>query len=103
MVFEGSGLFDDDGTPINPDLIPVPDLCISCAKHNSRDAEDNILCALTRHDEQFDEVFLCFGYQPISPAIDREAVLRHLCDEAGVPYPEASGQPGETGDGAIPF
>ena len=24
--------FDDDGTEINPDLIPKPDLCISCKK-----------------------------------------------------------------------
>ena len=24
--------FDDDGTEINPDLVPKPDLCISCKK-----------------------------------------------------------------------
>ena len=24
--------FEDDGTEINPDLVPKPDLCISCKK-----------------------------------------------------------------------
>ena len=78
--------FHDDGTEFNPDLIPTPDLCISCRKND--DPGEEVLCNLTRADEQDDEVFLCFGYEPNSPSIDREAVLRDLCDRAGEVYPE---------------
>ena len=43
--------FDDDGTEINPDLAPKPDLCISCKK-DGQPGEEEILCNLTRADQQ---------------------------------------------------
>jgi hypothetical protein len=44
-----SGLFRDDGTRINPDLIVKPSLCVSCAKGD--DPGEYILCTLNRAGE----------------------------------------------------
>lgn len=89
------GYFNDDGTEFNPGLLPTPDLCVSCAKNSTADAEEDILCNLTRADGQNDEVFLCFAYQPSSPAVNREEVLRSLCEQAGVEYPEETSEDDE--------
>ena len=55
--------FDDDGTQINPDLIPKPDLCVSCKRDNLPGKEE-ILCTLTRADQQGEDEFYCEAYQP---------------------------------------
>jgi len=90
MTDEGPRFYNDDGTEFNLGLIPVPDLCVSCVKNDAHTPKEEILCNLTRADGQDDEVFLCFAYQPNSPNIDREDVLRDLCKQAGVEYPEES-------------
>jgi len=54
--------YDDAGTEINPDLVPKPDLCISCRKDELRDQEH--LCDLTRMDQQGNDVFVCEAYEP---------------------------------------
>ncbi len=54
--------FDDDGTQINPDLVPKPDLCVSCKKDGQPDQE--ILCNLTRADQQGEDEFRCDAYEP---------------------------------------
>ena len=92
---DGPQYFNDDGTEFNPDLLPTPDLCVSCVKNEACDSEEDVLCNLTKADQQEDEVFLCFAYQPNSSNLDREAVLRGLCEHAGVEYPE---EPTETDD-----
>ena len=53
---------DDDGTEINPDLIPKPDLCITCKK-DGQAGEEEILCNLTRSDQQGEEEFICEAYE----------------------------------------
>ena len=58
-----SKYFDDDGTEINPDLIPTPDLCITCKK-NGLPGEEEILCLLTRADQQGQNGFVCDAYEP---------------------------------------
>ena len=98
-VLNGMRYFDDDGTEFNPDLIPSPDLCVSCSKNDDPDQE--ALCNLTRADTADEEVFLCFAYAPASPNIDREAVLRDLCEQAGAEYPEDS--PDEGGGEPVSF
>ena len=45
------GYFDNDGSEINPDLIPKPDLCITCKK-DGLSGEEEMLCNLTRADQQ---------------------------------------------------
>ena len=54
--------FDDDGTEINPDLIPKPDLCISCSKDGLSEQED-FLCNMIRADQQGEAEFQCYAYE----------------------------------------
>jgi hypothetical protein len=56
------GFFRDDGAEINPDLIAKPSLCASCRK--DRDSNEEILCTLTRADQQGEEEFECFAFEP---------------------------------------
>ena len=59
-----SGFFRDDGTEINPDLIPKPSLCVSCRKDD--DHNEEILCTLTRADQEGEDDFECFAFEPKS-------------------------------------
>jgi len=54
------GFFNDDGTPVNPDLMPKPSLCTTC-KHD-RDPEQKTLCALNRLGQQSTDEFKCEAY-----------------------------------------
>ena len=54
--------FNNNGSEINPDLIPKPDLCITCKK-NSLSGEEEILCNLTRADQQGEGEFECEAYE----------------------------------------
>ena len=56
-----SGFFRDEGTEINPDLIAKPSLCVACRKDD--DPDEEILCTLTRADQQGDEAFECFAFE----------------------------------------
>jgi hypothetical protein len=58
-----AGFFTDDGHEINMDLIKKPSLCISCV-HND-DPNEEMLCNLTRHDQQDSKEFICFAYKNI--------------------------------------
>ena len=53
---------DDNGSEFNPDLIPKPDLCISC-KRDGLSGEEEIFCNLTRADQQGESEFVCEGYE----------------------------------------
>ena len=53
----------DDGTEVNPDLIPKPSLCITC-KRDGLSEEEEILCNLTRADQQGEDEFKCGAYEP---------------------------------------
>jgi len=55
------GFFNDDGTPFNPDLYPLPNLCLSCKKKD--DPSEEILCGLTRMDQAGEKEFKCFAYE----------------------------------------
>ena len=55
--------FDDDGTEINPDIVPKPDLCVSCKKDGQL-GEVEILCNLIRADQQGEKDFYCEAYEP---------------------------------------
>ena len=57
--------YDDDGTEINPDIIPKPDLCVSCKKEGKPDEE--ILCVLTRIGQQEEKEFRCEAYESKEP------------------------------------
>lgn len=59
---KGFGFFRDDGTVINPNLIKKPSLCVSCRKDD--DPQEEILCTLTRADQQGEEEFQCEASEP---------------------------------------
>jgi hypothetical protein len=58
-----AGFFTDDGYEINMDIIKKPTLCLSCV-HND-DPNEEMLCNLTRHDQQDHVEFICFAYKKI--------------------------------------
>lgn len=64
MAEEINGFYLDDGTKIDPNLIPKPGLCVTCLNDNSDDPEENILCTLNRIDQQNDNEFICHAYKP---------------------------------------
>ena len=55
------GFFNDDGTPVNPDLMPKPSLCITCRHDNDPQHEE--LCALNCMDQQGTDGFKCDAYE----------------------------------------
>lgn len=66
--------FDDDGTEYNPDLVPKPALCVAC--RNDTNPNHDMLCTLTRLDQQGQDAFQCFAYTP------KTAEQRHHADES---------------------
>ena len=50
-----SNYFDDNGTPLNPNLFPKPHLCLSCKRN--LDESEEILYNLTRLDQRFESKF----------------------------------------------
>ena len=54
--------YKDDGTEVNPDLIPKPDLCISCRKDELGE-EEAILCSLARMGQAGESDFQCDAYE----------------------------------------
>ncbi len=61
---EINGFFDDDGNEINSELISKPTLCLTCV-HND-DPNEELLCNMTRFDQQDEPVFKCFAYKKFS-------------------------------------
>jgi len=59
----GGGLFNDDGTPVDITSIPVPALCLQCRSFLEGDAEENIHCLMTRHDQKDEVDFVCYGFE----------------------------------------
>ena len=55
--------YRDDGTEINPELVPKPSLCLTCK--NDDNADEEILCILTRDDQRDEKVFICDAYEQI--------------------------------------
>jgi len=56
--------FDDEGNEFNPDFIPKPSLCVGCMSDDSEGGEENVLCALTRFDQNGEKDFKCFAFVP---------------------------------------
>ena len=55
--------YNDDGTEVNPNLFPKPQLCLSCKKNE--DESEELLCNLKRIDQRDGEEFKCFAYEMI--------------------------------------
>ena len=63
MCNKVEGFFKDDGTPVNPELVPKPSLCITCRQ--DEDSSEEKLCILTRIDQQGEGNFKCEAYERI--------------------------------------
>ena len=59
-----NGIYDDDGKKINPDLYPLPSLCLSCKKKD--DPHEKLLCDLNRMDQLGTDDFICGAYVNIN-------------------------------------
>ena len=55
--------FDDDGNEMNPDLYPLPTLCLSCKKKDN--SKEEMICNLTRLDQLGEKEFICYAYEQI--------------------------------------
>ena len=81
---EEGGYYLDDGTKVPEDSIPVPDICLSCAKNG----KNVVVCNLTRMGQMEEmsagEMFCCFAYEPADPSIDKEAVIREMERASGL-------------------
>ncbi|MFO7868807.1 MAG: hypothetical protein R6U95_05860 [Bacteroidales bacterium] len=62
-IFSNGGLFDDNGKPINTDLIPIPGLCTICKHYDEEDFEENMLCDLNRFDQTNNTHFECVRFR----------------------------------------
>ena len=63
MVDEISGVYDGDGTKIEPGTTPKPSLCVTCRK-DDEDGEEQMLCLLNRNDQRDEPDFECGAYEP---------------------------------------
>ncbi len=52
--------YNDDGTELFPDRIPIPGLCLVCRLYH--DADEEVVCNLTRLDQCDDPEFECHGF-----------------------------------------
>ncbi len=57
-----SGIYDDDGTKIEPDTVPKPGLCLTCKKDDEVGKEE-MLCLLNRNDQRDEPDFKCGAYE----------------------------------------
>jgi len=64
-VWGTGGFFNDDGTRIDPETIPVPGLCLRCQSYLIMDWDENLLCMMTRHDQINDPEFICHAFKEI--------------------------------------
>ena len=64
MSKEYDRYYNDDGTRFDPDLIPKPNLCITC--NHDDDSSQEMLCNLTRADQREESTFRCDAYEKLS-------------------------------------
>lgn len=62
---EINGFYNDDGTKIDPESVPVPGLCVICKKHRIDDWEENLLCLMNRNDQRDEPDFKCGAFEKI--------------------------------------
>lgn len=61
-----NGLYNDDGSKIDPESVPVPGLCIVCKKYQIDDWDENVFCLLNRNDQKDSDNFECGAFEKIN-------------------------------------
>lgn len=54
-----NGFYNDDGSEIDPETVPLPGLCVICKKYMSENWEQNMFCILNRNDQRNNKNFDC--------------------------------------------
>lgn len=62
---EINGFYNDEGEKIDPETVPVPNLCVICKKHMADDSDENLLCLMNRYDQRNDDDFKCGMFENI--------------------------------------
>lgn len=62
---EYNGFYNDDGTKVDPETVPVPNLCVICKRHLDEDWEENLLCLMNRNDQRNSDDFQCGAFEKI--------------------------------------
>lgn len=62
---EINGFYDDDGNKVDPDIVPIPSLCVICKSHQVDDWEENLMCLMNRFDQKDDTDFKCGAFEKI--------------------------------------
>ena len=60
-----SGIFNDDGSKVDVNNIPLPSLCVICKYHMADDWEENILCLMNRLDQRDEDDFNCGQFEKL--------------------------------------
>lgn len=60
-----NGFFDDDGNKIDPQDIPVPELCKLCKSYQVNNWEENLLCLMNRNDQRNNDNFICGAFDKL--------------------------------------
>jgi hypothetical protein len=60
-----NGFYNDDGTKIDPDSVPIPGLCVICRKYQIDDWDENLLCLMNRNDQRDEPDFKCGAFEKI--------------------------------------
>ncbi len=55
--------YDDNDNKVDPDIIPKPDLCVTCEK-DSIPGMQQIVCNITRVGQYGNREFICDAYEP---------------------------------------
>lgn len=58
-----SGLYNDDGSRVVIENIPIPGLCLRCKSYLVDDWEENLLCNMNRNDQRNDDHFECGAFE----------------------------------------
>lgn len=62
---EINGIYNDDGTRVDIDSIPIPGLCITCKSYFVDDWEENLMCNMNRNDQRDEDEFNCGAYDKL--------------------------------------
>lgn len=62
---EINGFYNDDGTKIDPESVPIPGLCVICRKYQIDDWDENLLCLMNRYDQRNEKDFQCGAFEEL--------------------------------------
>ena len=62
---EINGIFNDDGTKVDIETIPVPGLCMLCRSYYTDNQMENLFCLMNRNDQKDQDGFVCGTFEKL--------------------------------------